>query len=466
MLDKEITPALSLRESLAPFLQRFEINRAVFFGVIAKVWSLSAGVLTAFLIVTRFSPVVQGYYYTFGTILALQMLVELGLGTVIIQFASHEWSRLGLDDAGHITGDGDALSRLTSIAHIAMKWYAVGAIILTIGLGFGGYFFFSTSPEANVVWRGPWFTLCLLTGMTIILVPVWSLLEGCNQVRDLYRYRFIQGAITSISLWIGITLGSSLWAASISSATALVCAGVFLRRKYWNFFRTLLSNRPKGPRLEWRRHILPMQWRIAVTWVSGYFIYFIFTPILFKYHGPIIAGQFGMTWSLVGVVGAISGSWLAPRVPQFGMLIARKDYSELDRLFWKLTKIIVGITIAVASSLWLSICILNGTHHPLASGFASRLLPPLPVGLLLGAQILQISSMPFSAYMRAHKQEPILVLSISAAIMAGLSALILGKYYSATGMAFGYFIVNLLIIPFVFVIWHRFRHEWHGDGAL
>src|SRR5712691_13054747 len=123
-------------------LKRFEIDRAVFFGLLSRIWGLAAGGVTAILIATYFSPEVQGYYYTFTTILALQVFVELGLGTVAVQFASHEWSKLNLDESGHIVGDGDALSRLISVARVITPWFFWSGILVGAGLGAAGYLFF------------------------------------------------------------------------------------------------------------------------------------------------------------------------------------------------------------------------------------------------------------------------------------------------------------------------------------
>ncbi|MBA3016726.1 MAG: hypothetical protein FP811_00965, partial [Desulfobacteraceae bacterium] len=113
------TPFLQLNNRLRHFLRRLEVDRAVFFGLLTRIWQICAGPVTAILIATRFTPELQGYYYTFASLLALQIFVELGLGTVIIQFASHEWSKLGFDSSGQIVGDSTALSRLKGIASIA-----------------------------------------------------------------------------------------------------------------------------------------------------------------------------------------------------------------------------------------------------------------------------------------------------------------------------------------------------------
>jgi len=442
-------------------LYRFNVDRAVFFGLLARVWVICTGPVTAILIVTKFTPELQGYYYTFATILALQVFVELGLGTVIIQFASHEWSKLNLDASGHIVGDIESLSRLISVANIAFKWYLVGGILAAMGLGIGGYIFFSTSPNSSINWISPWFLLCFITGISICLVPVWSLLEGCNQVARLYTFRFIQGLFTTISIWIAIITGADLWTASISGITAFLCSIFFLRRRYWFFLKTLMTSKLKGPKIEWRADMLPMQWRIALSWISGFFVFSFFVPVLFKYHGPLIAGQMGMTWNIVGVMGAISACWLSPRAPQFGMLIAEKRYDDLDNQLRKVTKFVIGVSAFMALTIWLFVLLLNAVDYSMAARFASRILPPFPTGLLLLAQFLLLTTMPFSTYLRAHKKEPLMLFSFIYAVLMGCSTFFLGKYYSATGMASGYLILNIFFMPIVFLIWYRCRTKWH-----
>ncbi len=455
-----ISNSLSI-DRLPVFLKRLlwflEIDRAVFFGVLAKLWSICTGPVTAILIAIYFTPELQGYYYTFATILALQIFVELGLGTVIIQFASHEWSKLKLDKFGHIMGSGDALSRLGSIADLASKWYMIAGAIATFGLGAAGYVFFSGSDNSTISWAAPWFVLCFITGVNICLVPIWSLLEGCNQVSQLYTYRFWQGVVVGVTCWAAILLGAQLWTAVIVGIATLVCAGVFLRYRYWNFIKGLLFTRHPGPRVYWRTEMLPMQWRIAISWISGYFIFSLFTPVLLKYDGPVVAGQMGMTWNLLAIVG-VATSWLFPKVPRFGMLIAEKRYQELDALFWKVVKVVAAISTLLALAVFCFVWVLN----ELDIFLAARLLPPVTVGLFLLAQVVSTASIPFSVYLRAHKKEPLMFLSVLIAIITALSTLILGKYFSALGMASGYLLINLLITPLVLIVWWRCRAEWHA----
>jgi Flp pilus assembly protein TadB len=51
--------------------------------------------------------------------------------------------------------------------------------------------------------------------------------------------------------------------------------------------------------------------------------------------------------------------------------------------------------------------------------------------------------------------------SILMAILVAVTTLVLGKLFSSLGVASGYLIANIIIIPLVLIEWHRRRHEWH-----
>ena len=448
-----------LKDKIRNLLHKMGIDRAVSWGILAKLWSIVAGPVSLLFIASRFSSQLQGYYYTFYSIIAFQFLLELGLGNIIIQFASHEWSKLSLDNSGRIVGEQAALSRLQSLMRLFFRWFCITRAILTLALGVAGLFFFSKNRSENIIWVWPWLTLCILNGVIFFLIPAWSILEGCNQVLRLYSYRFVQGVFSSLALWVAILFGAKLWAAPISSAVILLCSAIFLKYKYGNFFKTLLVSKIEGPRIKWRREILPLQWRLTIEVLFGPFAYTMFVPVLFKYHGPVIAGQMGMTLSLTSILFSVASSWLNPKVPIFGMLIAEKKYKKLDALFWRTTKLVIAVAAAGALIAFFMVYILNLIKNPLAE----RFLPVLPNGLFLLTQVILIVSLPFSTYLRAHKKEPFLFVGVGGGVSIGLSTLILGKYFSAMGMALGYLLIHMVLVPIVIIIWYRCRKEWHKD---
>ena len=437
-----------------------ENDRAVNFAIAARVWSLPAGLITVLLIGFSFSPEAQGYYYTFNAVLSIQLFAELGLSTVLIYFASHEWSKLRVGPDGRPTGDDVALSRLTSLARFALKWYVIAAVALTLLLAFGGLRFLATAGSQDFSWKAPWLALCIATGLAFSTVPVWSLLEGCNQVSHTYAYRFVQAVVTSITAWIAIWNNAELWFVSISLSIGLLFALAMIVCRYSDFLSTIMLRTPRGPRVSWRTDLLPMQWRIALSWIAGYFVFFLLTPVLFFYQGPVVAGQMGMTWSFASALLAVASSWVTPKAPSFGILIAQRKFDELDRLFWKITATVLVVTLLGALAIWAAVFILNLLHHP----FAGRLLSPASTGFLLLATVLTAASIPMSTYLRAHKQEPLLKVSLLSGVITGIVILIMGKYYSAFGVSIGYLVATAATTPFIAMIWRQKRSEWHARG--
>ena len=448
-----------MKEKLKLFAKKIEVDKAVLYGVSGRIWTTLAGPISALLIASNFSLPLQGFYFTFSSLLALQIFAELGLGAVIQQFASHEWAKLDIDNNGRIIGEKNALSRLCSLFNLALKWFLFGSLITSLGLLFGGYYFFSTSHNYNINWQAPWICLSILTGINLFFVPFWSMLEGCNQVKTLYAFRFFQGILANIIIWTSILCGVGLWVLIMGSIFSFFCAVLFIRVKYWNFFKELIFTKAVGNIISWRKDLLPMQLRIAISWISGYFAFSFFTPLLFKFQGPDIAGKFGMTWTIIGAIGGIASTWLQPKVPYFAILVSKLNYFELDKLFFKIVKLVFSIMTLLSFLFWGLIYILPILNIKIASYLSLRLLPPLPVAILLIAQTLMISSTPFSSYLRAHKKEPLMFISLIQGILVGISTYCFSKYTNVLGVTLGYLLVVIITIPVCIRIWYNFRKQ-------
>ena len=213
---------VSRRGPLRRAINRLEVDQAVFYSLCLRMWQFVVGPVTVFLIGTYFSPDVQGYFYTFGSLMALQSFFELGLHVAIVNIASHEWVGLELDEEGQITGDPAARSRLVSLGRLLFAWYGAAALLFALAVGFGGAWFLGRKDYGPIDWEAPWAALVVLSAGVLWNLPFIVLLEGCGQLAIVNRYRAFQGITGSLAVWTCVVLGLGLWAAVVATGVQVV----------------------------------------------------------------------------------------------------------------------------------------------------------------------------------------------------------------------------------------------------
>jgi hypothetical protein len=439
-----------------------EVDRAVFYSVTARAWQFVAGPVTLLLVASYFTPQLQGYFYTFASLLALQVFVELSLHVVIVNVSSHEWAKLQLDENGRLIGDQAALGRLVSLGRRVAAWYGIAGLVFVVGVGAAGVVFFWQKALPQHEWLQPWMALVVLTGLLLWTLPFVAILEGCNQVATVNKFRILQAVTGNLVVWAAIALGAGLWTAAASAAVRLLWELYLLCVRYRRFFQPFWSA-PEGSPIDWRTEIWPLQWRLAIQGVFHYFAFFLFTPVMLQFHGAAVAGQMGMTWTVLTALQAGAFAWVQTRTPLFGMLIARKDYRELDRVFMRVASISFVVLVAAGTAFCAFVVLINSLGHPLALKLSPRLLPVAPTLALTLAVILQQISKCQNIYIRAHKRDPFLVLSCIVNISAGTLIWLLGKHQGPLGAALGYLgVIALIQVPGWTWIWLRARAEWHA----
>lgn len=450
------------RNLLLRLLKGAGFDQAVTFALLTRAWQAAAGVVTLLLVAIYFKPESQGYFYAFSSLLALQVFVELGLYLVVVSLTSHEWSKLSIDVDGDVVGDASALSRLASLAGFVAKWYTCVSLLFVLGVGVAGYFFLSQTPTAGMDWRLPWWSAVALAAIQLWLTPILSLLEGCNQVAALNRFRFVQTMAESLTMWLLLWAGAGLWVVAGLLAVKVATTIFFLISKYQRFFRSLFAAAGQE-RIRWREEVWPMQWRLAAQGSVNYFVYSLYTPVMFHYHGPTVAGQMGMTLQVASVVQLLALAWVQTKVPLFGMLVAKRDFAELDRVWWRASKLSFSFTIVGSLLIWLAFLILG----ELDAELAKRMLGPLPTALFLVAYGLSQIVSYHAAYLRAHAREPFAVLGVTTGLLIGGSVFLFGSRYGPIGAAGAYaMVMGFLVVPMSTFIWIRRRAEWQKPPQI
>ncbi len=461
-MNHEPSPPPHKRSWPRRLLNRLEVDQAVFYALVARGWQLLAGPVTLVLIAWYFTLETQGYYYTFWSLIAAQTFFELSLPQVIINFASHEWERLQLAGDGRIEGDADAVSRLSSLLRLSLLWYGCAAVLFVFGVTGAGLLFFSYAESSDVVsWRAPWCALVALTAMTFATVPCVAVLEGCNQVKNVYKLQFAQAVAGNLFVWIAIPWGAGLWVPAIAAFVRLACELILVVITYRTFFRDLLA-RHTGPSIRWREEIWPFQWRLAVKGFVSYFNTHFIQPVVFGYHGEVAAAQVGMTLQVLSSLSSACTAWVRTRAARFGILVAKQDYQELDRIFFRLTTISV-IAVAIASTAFAAFDVLL---YEMGSRFADRLLSPGPTIILaIGTTLSLVSSCQW-IYIHAHKKSPYLLLTVVGSLATGSLIWSLGREYGPLGVVVAYTgVMALYYLPVWSWVWYRCRSEWHAPDA-
>ncbi len=339
------------------------------------------------------------------------------------------------------------LGRLASLTRLSLKWYLVAAVLLFIGVGLGGELFFRHNQTAELVnWRGPWWCLCALSATNLMILPLTALVEGCDQVDWAARSRLFQNVCKSSVLIGGMLMGFGLYAPALSILCALTIYVILFGSK-WRALLTQVITFPIVEKISWTKEILPMQWRIALSWASGYFIFSLFNPLLFSYAGPKVAGQFGMTWAVLSAISNISQSFVNTRAPRFAALIARNEILELRKL-WRSALLQAVLSSFISGLIFVFIIeILTYTGNPLVG----RMVGLSVVVLFCVSNLMNQVVFTIAVVARAEKREPFLLVSVVVAFFTAVASFILVRPLGALGLA-----LSFLVGTFISFVWSYF----------
>ena len=447
----EVQPPQGLLErtgKLGKLAKLMGMDRAIFFTVVARGWSALAAAVTVALILKYMTPVQQGYYTVINPLVNVQIIFELGFSFVILQTASHESAHLTISRDGTITGPAAEFGRLASILQKALRWYTSAAVLLLVVLLTGGRYFFlqvsSHSPQ-KVDWLGPWVLAAVAASFTFQVDPVFSFLEGCGFVPDVARARLTQFMTGSVLAIATLVTRHGLYAPGAMLMGQALAGGAAIFR-FRHLLGTVLRHKPGVHQTTFRRDIWPLQWRMAVSWVSGYLTIPLFAPMLAHMGawGPVEAGRMGVSISVAAKIGDVAMAWMNTKSAPFGRLVALRKFGELDERFFRALVQSTAIGAVGAVVVWTGAYLL-GIHGGKLAHYSERFLSPLGLALILFGFLANTVVSSMAMYLRAHKQEKFMVNSIVGAVYTLPVAWYLGHKFGGLGVAMAYALGSLVI---------------------
>jgi O-antigen/teichoic acid export membrane protein len=285
---------------------------------------------------------------------------------------------------------------------------------------------------------------------------------GLGKVKEISKIGFYQQLIIPISSWIGLALGLNLYVVGVSYLLSVI---------YWQFFvrfsklDKIIVNLWKvniHEKVSYLKEIFPYQWRIALSWISGYLIFQLFNPVLFAVEGPVVAGQMGLTMQALSSIQAFSLSWNNTKVPIYSHYIALGNYKELDNLFNKTFKQMLLVSLSLLVLFFVFVFCLNIWELSFKGTIiAHRFLNIDAIALLSITIIVNQCVNSWATYLRCHKKEPFLTNSMVLGFLCCFSTLFLGNIYGLYGVILGYFgLTSLVSLPWGFYIFKSKKELW------
>lgn len=436
-------------------LKKLGIDRDIGVTILYRLWTIIAGGILLIIIPVFLSPEEQGYYFTFSSLIALQVFFELGFNFVLTQTVGHEMAKNELSNGLKLTGPTPSVNRIRQLIFSVRSWYtkisfAFFFTVLLIGL----FFFHGRSELPMSTWLPIWFTIVLLSGVNLFCSPFFSIIEGFGLVANVAKIRLIQ-SIVGYSLFIlFVMMGAGLYALPFISGCAAIISSVWLLsfyRKIIFIFQDVNEDIINCERITWKKDIFPFQWKLAISWFSGYLIFQLFNPMLFLHQGSVVAGKVGLTLTIFSTILSVSMSWITAKTPLMGRLVAERKFGELNKIFRNLIIKSGLFNFSLLIGFFFILCLFK--YHGFS--IANRLTDIRIISLIILVSIVNHAIFSFALYMRAFKQEPLLTCSVVSGIVTGVLVYI-GSIFSDF-ITIALYAVVTCCISFPWASWVFFR---------
>ena len=436
------------------FLKILISDREIFTAFLHRLSQLIAGLILVLIAPFKLSAIEQGLFFTFLSITALQVLFELGLNQALIQTAANYFGRISsATSLSYANEFGLKLQGFYRKIKKVFFWISISFFICI--LIFGLYFFSISEDVSSSKWMMPWFFLVLLTSFNLYLTAQLSFFEGLGRVASINKMRISQSLLASLLMILILYSPAPLWSVLalpfISFCTNFLW--LFQNSHYLDSIMPVDFKDDETYVFSWMQNIFSLQWKISLSWISGYFVFYFFIPFIFIIYGPIIAGQFGLCFNIIRSLSTVSLSWVTPKLPELSKLYAEKNYDIFHANYFKYSLSSSLVAFLLLGCSFLFIFSLNYLEIDFAKRFLS--IHAMFFLCLIGFADLVLHNL--ALYTRAQRIEPMYVLSLFSGFIVILISF-LGNLFDLDVLLFiRALALYLLIIPLGFIIFRKYQ---------
>lgn len=296
-------------------------DSSVYINILNRLLGLFGNLGVIVVIIFALDIQMQGFYYTFYSLVFLKFFAELGLGFAVVQIISH------------ITSSSERVDDLKPHTWFFIKWFGIASIVLCVALMpailiFKEQYIEIENYDLRII--SPWLVLSLATGVSVFLNGLISIIEGHKQILSVSKIRLMQSAANIIVVVTGLMVGAELWSLALGGIAGVISAAWGIS-KFRSLFAVDAVSKKRS--VDWVEEIWPFQWRLGVSWISGFFIFYCLTPIALRFDGPEAAGRLGMSLQLFQAINSIGILFVSTHSAVFGGLIAQRKFRQMKTTF-------------------------------------------------------------------------------------------------------------------------------------
>ena len=428
-------------QRLAQWLQ---LDRSLSYALLARIWQAISGPITIALQISVFDSHQIGVFIGILYVVGIQPLFDLGLANVLIGQAGNLVGRQRASQDSSLPSD---VLSLHWLARGGVRWFSAVACAYAVGGLVVGWNVLGKHGISQIDWRVPLALTVAISALSMAILPRVYVLEGAGLRDYVYRMRFWQAVLGSLTMWSALWFGFQLWA-----IVAVFFVGVVFHASiaFGSRARRLLARphaiQPSGAgaarsdtlasmrQTSWLAHIGPLQWRVAAISAAHYLASQLLFLYVLNYHRAEQAAPLGLTLSVAVAVQSLAIAWAQTKFP----LIARAQTDEgreAAGTLWRQTALvstgmlvlgILGVAMAIAGLGWFG------------RGWEKSFVSP-PLVLLLGLGYVANHWLALqSYYVLSLGAKPLVIASLIGLLFTAAAVWWGGKEYSVPGVIFGY----------------------------
>ncbi len=390
----------------------------------------------------------QGYFFAFTSLGSFFQLSDFGISYSVLQTASH-FAAVGQQ------------RRLPGLLTRTFWLNFAVSVVATAMTGAAGAGIFSNTPHTGsgttVSWQAPWAGFICSLFLFQLTMPLVAFVEGGISAAMAWRFRLFQEMISAPVFVAALICGCGLW-----SLTAFWCAR-FISAACWLHSLQRPYGLPKSlPYQDWVLEIWPFQWKIGISALCGFLLFYAFSPIIIAEKGPTIAGKFGFSLALMNMLLLFTPVWPQSQISRYATLVSQRRFNEVRRSFLGMLTRSTALAATIAMMISVGMWLLTRLGLP----FMSRFSDPLTTSILLATGVLHHITHCFAVILRAGRREPLLTLSIVGGLAHALGIWIAAHFGGPHEIACTSFFVAFTGIPVAYVLYLRSLADWvNGQGT-